>query len=74
MSKTIQGTVTYQNLATGFWGIVDTSGEKWMIVNMPEQIKYDGKKVKVSIEPIDSMSVEMWGTPAKIISFGTLFP
>ena len=72
MAKTIKGIITYQNIETGFWGIIDTKGEKWLIINMPEQLKYDGQTVEVSIEPIDAMSTMMWGTPAKIISFHTL--
>lgn len=74
MSQEIKGTITYQNIETGFWGIIDTAGNKWMIVNMPEQLKYDGKKVEVSIEPIDAMSFAMWGTPAKLIAFETITP
>ncbi|MFT5764602.1 MAG: hypothetical protein ACI8X3_002033, partial [Saprospiraceae bacterium] len=31
MAKTIKGTVTFQNIETGFWGIIDSAGEKWMI-------------------------------------------
>ncbi|MFT7606044.1 MAG: hypothetical protein ACI8VT_003642, partial [Saprospiraceae bacterium] len=30
MAKTIKGTVTFQNIETGFWGIIDSAGEKWM--------------------------------------------
>ncbi|MFT5167036.1 MAG: hypothetical protein ACI8P3_002273 [Saprospiraceae bacterium] len=74
MAKTIKGTVTFQNIETGFWGIIDSAGEKWMIINMPEQLKYDGKKVTVTIQPIDAMSTMMWGNPAEIISFGTGAP
>ena len=70
----IEGTVQYINLEMGFWGIVQPDGTKWMIINMPEQIKYEGKKVLVQLESIDAMSMAMWGTPAKIIRFQTLAP
>ncbi len=72
MAKAIKGKVTYQNIETGFWGIIEPNGQKWMIINMPEQLKYDNKTVEVSIEPIDAMSTAMWGTPARIISFETI--
>ncbi len=74
MAKSIKGTVTYQNIETGFWGIIDQAGGKWMILNMPEQLKYDGKKVEVDIEEIDAMSMMMWGTPARIVVFSTIQP
>jgi len=72
MAKSIKGTVTFQNIETGFWGIIDNAGDKWMIINMPEQLKYDGKSVDVMIKPIDAMSMMMWGTPAEIIGFSTV--
>lgn len=70
----IEGIVTYVSLEMGFWGIVEDNGNKWMIIDMPEQIKYDGKRVRVKLEPIDAMSMAMWGTPARLIRFQTLAP
>lgn len=74
MTKSIQGKVTFQNIETGFWGIIDEEGNKWMIINMPEQLKYDGKSVSVSIRTTESMSLMMWGTPAEIVTFSTVAP
>ena len=71
-SKRISGTVTYQNLATGFWGIVDDKGNEWRPVNMPEQLKQQGKKITVTIREVDEgMSIFMWGTPVEVVGFGT---
>ncbi len=71
-AKTIKGKVTWQTLGTGFWGIIDDNGGEWLPVNMPEQLKQDGKIVKVTIkETTGSSSVFMWGTPVKVISFHT---
>lgn len=68
----ITGTVTFQQLATGFWGIIDDKGREWRPVNMPEQLKQEGRKVTVSIREVDEeMSIFMWGTPVKIESFTT---
>ena len=72
MNKSIKGTITFQNIETGFWGIIDEADNKWLIMNMPEQLKYDGRKVSVTLEPIDAMSFAMWGTPATIVSFTTI--
>ena len=71
-SKRINGTVTYQNLATGFWGIVDENGNEWRPVNMPEQLKQKGKKVTVTIREVEEgMSIFMWGTPVEVVGFDT---
>lgn len=71
-SKRITGTVRYQQLATGFWGIIDEKGQEWRPVNMPEQLKEEGKKVTITIREVDEgMSIFMWGTPVRIVSFGT---
>jgi hypothetical protein len=67
----IQGTVTYQSLGTGFWGIIDEKGNEWRPVNMPEQLKKEGKKVTVTAHESDEMSIFMWGTPVEIVRFHT---
>ncbi len=69
--KKISGKVVYEQLEGGFWGIRDGEGNQWQIVNMPEQLKHPGKQVRVVIRPLDLMSMAMWGTPARIVSFHT---
>lgn len=71
MTKIINGRVSYQSFEGGFWGIIAKDGQKWMILNMPEQLKFNNKAVEVTIEPIDAMSMVMWGTPARITAFET---
>lgn len=70
-SKKITGTVSFQQIGTGFWGIVDSHGNEWRPVNMPEQLKLEGKKVTVTVEETEDMSVFMWGTPVLVKSFHT---
>jgi len=71
-SKSITGTVTYQNLGTGFWGIIDEKGNEWRPVHMPEQLKQEGKKVTVTIREVEEgMSIFMWGTPVEVVGFHT---
>ncbi len=71
----IKGRVLFQNLGTGFWGIVDDEGKEWRPVNMPEQLKYEGKQVTVEAQVVDDdMSIFMWGTPVRITSFQTMTP
>jgi hypothetical protein len=72
MSKSIKGTVTYQDLGTGCWGIVDDAGNEWRVVNMPEQLKENGKKVTVKVKPAkEEFSTFMWGKPVEVVSFST---
>ena len=75
MAKRITGKVVYQNLGVGFWGVVSNDGQEFRPINMPEQLKYEGKEVTISIRKVDEgMSMFMWGTPVRIISFKTLMP
>lgn len=70
----ITGKVVYQNLGTGFWGIVDKQGNEWRPTNMPEQLKHEGSEVSVVAKEVDEMSVFMWGTAVEIVSFQTVTP
>ena len=69
--KKITGKVAHLQLGTGFWGIIDDNGQEWRPVNMPEQLKVEGKQVTVAVKEVDDMSVFMWGTPVRIVSFHT---
>jgi len=69
--KTIQGKVSYQNLGTGFWGIIGQDGQQWRPVNMPEQLKKEGRQVSLTAKEVDDISVFMWGTAIRILSFTT---
>jgi len=70
----IKGKIVYQNLETGFWGIVANNGKEYRPVNMPEQLKKAGAEVSVVAREVDEMSFIMWGTPVRIVSFETLMP
>ena len=68
----IKGTVKYIDLEIGFWGIEATNGEKYIPVNMPEQLKNQGREVEITAELTpDIAGVHMWGTYIKILSFET---
>ena len=69
----IRGKVVYQNLGTGFWGIITDDGAEYLPLNMPEQLKSVGAKVSCTAREIDEdASMFMWGVPVKIISFETI--
>jgi len=75
MARTeITATIVYQNLEGGFWGLEDEKGNNYLPVNMPEQLKHEGKKVKVVIREADEAGAAMWGRPVHIVSFSTMTP
>ncbi|MDH3652020.1 MAG: hypothetical protein OEQ53_20200 [Saprospiraceae bacterium] len=69
----ISGTIIFEPLESGFWGIVDASGKRWRPVNMPDQLKIQGARVEVTAREVEEdASIFMWGTPIRILSFHTL--
>lgn len=70
----LEGEVKYFNLETGFWGLIDKDGKEWLPLNLPEQLKYEGSKIKIKAKEVKADSMFMWGTPIKIVSFQTMTP
>lgn len=69
------GKVVYKTTEGGFWGIVDESGNEYLPINMPEQLKLEGRTIEVTVKPVeDYISMFMWGTPVKITAFHTFTP
>lgn len=65
----IQGKVQFQDLGTGFWAIIGDDGKQWRVLNMPEHLKENGKKVSLTAEKVnESASIFMWGTPIRILN------
>lgn len=70
--KVITGKVKYMNLGTGFWAIFSRDGQEYRPVNMPEQLKAEGAHVHCTASEVEEeMSIFMWGTPVRIVSFQT---
>lgn len=68
----IKGKVNYQNIGTGFWGIIDNKGNEWRPIHMPDQLKEEGKQIEITAKKADeAMSIFMWGEAIEIISFET---
>lgn len=70
----IQGKVNYFNLETGFWGIEATNGQKYLPINMPEQLKSRGKSIQCTVVKVPGDSFFQWGEMVRIVSFETTFP
>ncbi len=68
----IEGKIAYQNLGSGLWGIISNDGQRYEPVNMPEQLKYEGRSVSITAKKSNGFSLFMWGTPIYITAFHTL--
>ena len=68
----ISGKVVHLSFEGGAYGIIDSSGRKFLPVNMPNQLKKDGANVVCHVRPADVETVMMWGEPVYIESFETL--
>ncbi|MAT55861.1 MAG: hypothetical protein D6816_07605 [Bacteroidetes bacterium] len=70
-TKKINATIVWNDLEGGFWGIIDENGNEWLPVNLPEQLKSNGKKARLMIRESEEGSMFMWGTPVKVLAFET---
>jgi hypothetical protein len=69
----IEGTVVYQAAEGGFWGVVDGNGKKWRLTNAPTGLQKTGAKVRLQAErATEVVSIFMWGSPVKVLSFELL--
>jgi len=68
MTKTIKGTVVWQDLEMGFFGIQTKSGKDYLPLNLPSKLQKNGISVHLKIEEKpDAMTMVMWGIPIQII-------
>ena len=68
----ITGKVVFLSMEGGAYGIIDSSGRKFLPVNMPNQLKKEGANVKCKVRPADVETLMMWGEPVYIESFETI--
>lgn len=63
----IQGTVTYQDLEGGFWGIIGDDGQKYHPVEgLPKEAQKEGQRVEADLEAAHMMSFAMWGRTVRV--------
>lgn len=65
------GTVKYINLEGGFYGIITDNGKKIYPINLPNEYKTDGLRVKFKARILRNVTTQMWGTPVEIIEIRT---
>jgi hypothetical protein len=69
----ITGTVMYIPIEGGFYGLVADDGKKYDPINLPEEYKQNGLRVKFQVERKKSMaSIHMWGIIAEIVKIEKL--
>jgi heat shock protein HslJ len=66
------GTITYFDFEGGFYGIVSSDQTHYFPLNLPPEFERDGIKVSFrAVEEPDVMTIQMWGTPIRILSIST---
>ena len=62
------GTVTYQNLEGGFYGIIGDDGKRYEPLNLEAMYQKDGLRVAFDATVAkDVASTRMWGTPVSLV-------
>jgi len=60
--------VSWISLEGGFYGLVAEDGGKFLPLNLPEEFRKDGLKIKVRGKiRRDVATIYMWGTPLEIL-------
>ncbi|MFZ2899190.1 MAG: S24 family peptidase [Saprospiraceae bacterium] len=69
-SHHIKGTVSYQDIGPGFWGIIDEHGRKWRPMHLPKALQKNGLRGIFEILEVDEeISIFMWGNAVEIVSY-----
>ncbi|MCX8094738.1 MAG: hypothetical protein N3D74_00905 [Caldisericia bacterium] len=64
----MKGTIKYIDLEGGFYGIVGDNGKNYLPINLSQEFKINGLRVKFEGKiRNDVMTIYMWGTPIEII-------
>ena len=63
------GTVVYQDIEDGFYGVIATNGRQFLPTGLPADLRINGTKVSYTFHPAGGkVSMFMWGEPVDIIS------
>jgi hypothetical protein len=70
---TITGTITYVDVEGGFYGIVTDDGAKLDPVNLPEEFRQEGLRVRARVQRLeDRVSIHMWGRLVRVLEIERL--
>ena len=62
------GTIHYEDLEGGFYGIIADSGSQYLPTNLNATFRVDGRRVNFSAYPASVSTISMWGTPVRLIT------
>jgi hypothetical protein len=62
-----KGTIHYEDLEGGFYGIIADNGERYIPINLDDTFKTGGLRVKFSAYPASIATSSMWGTPVRLV-------
>ncbi len=62
----VDGTVSWQPIEGGFFGIVAEDGRRLLPQNLPAEFAQDGLQVRLEAETLDVATIQMWGQPVRI--------
>jgi len=66
----VTGTIFYNAIETGYWGIEEQSGKRWRLVSPPPKIEHQNLKITIHARHADEdMSIFMTDDPIEVISF-----
>ncbi len=63
-----KGTIHYEALEGGFFGINADNGGKYLPVHLDDTFKTDGLRVNFSAYPASVSTISMWGTPVRLVT------
>ncbi|MFA5296425.1 MAG: META domain-containing protein [Methanoregulaceae archaeon] len=74
-SMTFSGIATYVDLEGGSWGFVADDGTRYLPVNLPvDAALHEGQRVVATVVLVDVATIQMWGTPVRVISLSAQVP
>ncbi len=62
------GTIHYEDLEGGFYGINADNGEKYLPLYLDDTFKTDGLRINFSAYPASVSTIAMWGTPVRLVT------
>ena len=64
----IEGTIEFKNIESGFWAMIDKQNKKWRFVNLPIEFQKNGLTTKINVKLVDeAVSSIMWGKPVEVV-------
>lgn len=68
-----QGTVQYIDLEGGFYGIITEDGQRYNPLDLPEEYQVDSLRVAFTVRKVEDVAtIQMWGTPVRVINISRL--